>query len=91
MNMKSLIRITIAAGILITPLAQAHAYQLTFSSKTGKWSGQCEDGHRWIIGDGMTQPTESQAEKICAKHGGMRLSDDDGKPAGATTKQRLKK
>ena len=34
MNMKSLIRITIATGILIAPLAQAHAYQLTFSSKT---------------------------------------------------------
>lgn len=90
MNIKSLATLAIAAGILIAPIAQAHAYKLTFNSQTGKWSGECVDGHRWIIGDGLTQPTEYQAEVICAKHGGMALADD-GKPGGASKKQALRK
>ncbi|SFJ66507.1 hypothetical protein [Aerobium aerolatum] len=91
MNTKSLAKIAVAAAILIAPIAQAHAYKLTFNSQTGKWSGECVDGHRWIIGNGQTQPTQYQAERICAKHGGMALADEDGKPAGANSKQALKK
>ncbi len=91
MNIKSFTKIAIAAAILIAPLTQAHAYTLTFNSETGKWGGKCKDGHSWIIGDGLTQPTQSQAERICAKHGGMVLSDQDGKPAGANNKQALGK
>lgn len=91
MDMKSLAKIAVAAAFLVAPIAQAHAYKLTFNSETGKWSGECKDGHRWIIGDGLTQPTQYQAERICAKHGGMVLSDQDGKPAGANNKQALRK
>lgn len=90
MNLKSLTKIAIALGILIAPLAQAHAYTITYNSVDGKWRGQCKDGHRWIIGDGLTQPTQYQAGRICAKHGGMVLSDQDGKPAGANNKQALR-
>lgn len=58
MNIKSFAKIAIAAGILIAPIAQAHAYTITYNSENGKWRGQCKDGHHWIIGDGLTQPTE---------------------------------
>lgn len=86
MTMKSLAGIAVAAAVLIAPMAQAHAYKLTFDSQTKKWSGVCADGHQWVIGNGASQPTESQAEAICAKHGGLAVADEDGKQAGAKNK-----
>lgn len=86
MSLNSVVKFSIAVGMLLAPIAQAHAYKITYDSQTRKWSGVCADGHQWTIGNGSSQPSESQAEKICAKHGGMATGNQDGKPDGAKSK-----
>lgn len=69
------IKIAFAAFIVAASVVPANAFKITYDSDTKKWSGQCKDGHQFVVGDGSSQLTESQAAKICAKHGGMRTND----------------
>lgn len=84
------IKIAFVAFIIAASVGQANAYKIIYDSDTKKWSGVCKDGHQFVVGDGSSQLSESQAAKICAKHGGLRTNDkldgkvkqDNKKPAG---------
>lgn len=84
------IQIAFVAFIIAVSVGPANAYKIIYDSDTKVWSGQCKDGHQFVVGDGSSQLSESQAAKICAKHGGLRINDklngkvkqDNKKPAG---------
>ena len=84
MTMKKIATLAVLSVITLTAVSEAHAYKL-IRWDDGTWSGECRDGHRWRIGDGTTQPTESQAEAICAKHNGLVIGVDPTSGSGNPT------
>lgn len=69
---KNAARVTLVSAALFSALAPAHAYE-RWKSKDLNGNVihgiKCDNGDRWLSGNGSIPPTDADAARICNKHG----------------------